>query len=214
MTTNTIAISDTSLVQVRLIEVRDSGHITVNDRHFAIKPGMTVDVTPSLCEGVNLITLVVNTESLKDDPSRLLSGKYQWLGSFEIYINGKMAGSYSKQGKYVIGGKENVIASIEINVARDTSKPTAMQLMNQLQRVQGMTDANKADFSKAHPHIVFKNGVAVYTWKNYAGVDHVFITDRSSKCVYGGYVGWIHSKYLQAGLQAVHSEFEEYIAYS
>jgi hypothetical protein len=211
MATNAISIRDTSLVQIRLVEVRDTGHITVNDRHFALKTGTTVDITPSLREGINIIAFVVNTDSIKDDPSRLLTGKYEWLGRFEIYVDGEIAGSYSKRGSYLIGGKENVIATIEVSVAKDVSKPTVIQLVNQFQRVQGITDADKADFPKSHPHIGFKNGVTVHTWKNYAGVDHVFITDRSGKCVYGGYVGWIHSKYLQNVLQALHHELKEYI---
>jgi hypothetical protein len=206
MAANTISISDISSVQVRLVEVRDTGHINVNDRHFALKAGASIDITSSLCEGINIITLVVNTNSIKDDLSRLVSGKYEWLGRFEVYVDGAIAGSYSKQGIYIIGGKENIVASIEINVARDVSKPTVMQLINQLQKVQDITDANKTDLSKSHPHIVFKNGITIHTWKNYAGVDHVFITDRSGKCVYGGYVGWIHSQYLQIALQTLHNE--------
>ncbi|MEB3232184.1 MAG: hypothetical protein VKJ64_14335, partial [Leptolyngbyaceae bacterium] len=212
MATNTLSIWATSSMQIRLVEVRDTGHITINDRHFALKAGATVDITASLREGTNIMTLVVNTDSIKDDPSRLLTGKYEWLGRFEIYVDGEPAGSYSKRGTYLIGGKENTIATIEVDVTRDVSKPTVMQLVNQLQKVQGMTDANKADFSKAHPHIVFRNGITIYTWKNYVGVDHVFIADQSGKCVYGGYVGWIHSKYLQSVLQTLQQELEEYIA--
>jgi hypothetical protein len=206
MATNTISISDISSVQVRLVEVRDTGHINVNDRLFALKAGASIDITPSLCEGINIITLFVNTNSIKDDPLRWLDGKNEWVGRFEVYVDGAIAGSYEKQGTYFIGGKENIVASIEINVARDISKPTVMQLIHQLQKVQGITDANKTDLSKSHPHIVFKNGVTIHTWKNYAGVDHVFITDRSGKCVYGGYVGWIHSQYLQIALQTLHNE--------
>ncbi|MEH2384630.1 MAG: hypothetical protein V7K14_02305 [Nostoc sp.] len=210
MATNTLSVRDTSLVQIRLVEVRDTGHITVNDRHFALKVGTTADITSSLCEGTNIMTFVVNTDSIKDDPSRLLTGKYEWVGRFEVYVDGEIAGLYSKRGVYIIGGKENIIATIEVNLVRDVSKPTVMQLINQLQRVQGITDADKADFPRSHPHIVFKNGIAIHTWKNYAGVDHVFITDRSGKCVYGGYIGWIHSKYLQSVLQTLHNELEEY----
>jgi hypothetical protein len=211
MATNTISCRDTSLVQTRLVEVHDTGHITVNDRHFALKVGTVTDITSSLREGTNIMTLVVNTDSIKDDPSRLLSGKYEWVGRFEVYVDGEIAGSYSKRGAYIIGGKENIIATIEVNLVRDVSKPTVMQLINQLQKVQGITDADKADFPKSHPHIVFKNGVAVHTRKNHAGVDHIFIADRSGKCVYGGYVGWIHSKYLQSVLQTLHNELGEYI---
>jgi hypothetical protein len=212
MTTNTISASDKSLVQVRLVEVRDTGRIDVNDRHFAIKAGSSINVTPSLCEGANIIKFVVNTDSIKNDPSRLLSGNHEWVGRFEIYVDGTLAGSYSKRGTYIIGGKENAIASVEVNIVKDTSKPTVMQLINQLQQVKGITDADKADFQKSHPHIMFKNGVTVHTWKNHAGVDHVFVTDRTEECVYGGYVGWIHSKDLQNILQNLHNDLGAHIA--
>ncbi|HEY9907421.1 MAG TPA: hypothetical protein V6D18_07400 [Thermosynechococcaceae cyanobacterium] len=211
MATNTISVRDRSLVQIRLVEVSGTGHITVNNRHFALKAGETIDITPSLCEGVNIITFVVNTDSIKDDPSRLLTGKYEWLGRFEVHVDGEITGSYSKRGTYIIGGRKNVIASIEVDVVRDVSKPTIMQLINQLQRVQGMTDAAKADFPQSHPHIVFKNGTVVHTWRNWMGIDHVFIADRSGECVYGGYVGWIHSENLQGTLQALHDELREYV---
>ncbi|GAB4436778.1 MAG: hypothetical protein D6742_14150 [Cyanobacteria bacterium J069] len=191
MTTNTISVRDTSLVQIRLVEVHDTGHITVNARHFSLKSGATIDITSSLYEGTNIVTFFVSTDSIKDDPSRLLTGKHEWLGRFEVYIDGEISGSYSKRGAYLIGGKENVIATVEVNVTKDVSKPTAIQLINQLQRVQGMTDADKADFVRSHPHIIFKNGVTIHTWKNHLGVDHVFIADYSGKCVYGGYVGWL-----------------------
>lgn len=211
MTTNTLSIWDTNLLQIRLVEVSDIGHITVNDRHFALKTGMTIDITSSLCEGANMMTFFVNTDSIKDDPLRLLTGKSEWVGRFEIYVDGAIAGSYSKRGTYIIGGKQNIIATIEVNVTKDVSKPTVMQLIKQLQAVQGITDADKTDFSKSHPHIVFKNGTSVQTWKNHAGVDHVFIADRSGKCVYGGYVGWIHSKYLQTVLETLQNDLKEYI---
>jgi hypothetical protein len=212
MPTNTISISNLSIVQVRLVEVRDTGYINVNGRHFTLKVGSNIDITPSLSDGINIITLFVNTYSIRDNPLRLLERKFKWLGRFELYVDGAIAGSYSKQGTNIIGGNENIIASIEINVIREVSKPTVMQLINQLQRVQGITDADKTDFSKSHPHLMFKNGITVCTWKNYVGVDHVFITDRSGKCVYGGYVGWMHSKYLEIAIKRLHEEFIDEIS--
>lgn len=211
MTTNAISIQDTSLLQIRLVEVCDTGYITVNNRHFALRAGDIIDITSSLCEGTNLITFIVSTDSIKDDPSRLLTGKYEWLGRFEIYVDGEIGGSYFKRGTYLIGGKDNVIATVEVKVAKDASKPTVMQLVNRFQSVQGITDADKADFPKSHPRMIFKNGLTIHTWKNYAGVDHIFITDRTGKCVYGGYVLWMHSKHLQSVLQTLRQELEEYI---
>ena len=213
MTVNTLSIQDDSLVQIRLVEVQGSGSITVNDRHFVLKAGMVLDITASLHEGLNRLTFVVHTDSLKDDPGRILSRKYEWLGRFEVYVDGKIAGSYFKQGKYWIGGRDHTIETLEINNVRNVSKPTVMYLINQFQRVQGMTDADKSDCPKSHPYLVFNNGVAVHTWKNPIGVDHVFVVDRTEKCVYGGYVGWIHSKQLRNTLQTMQLELQAYLRY-
>jgi uncharacterized protein CbrC (UPF0167 family) len=59
-------------------------------------------------------------------------------------------------------------------------------------------------------NMVFKNGVAIHTWKNLVGIDHIFIAERSGQCVYGGYVGWSDAKYLQESLQNLCDEFEGY----
>lgn len=207
MTTNSISIKDNSLVQVRLIEVRDLGYVIANDRHFALKPGTTLDITSSLQKGINMISLMVNAESIKEDPTRIMIGKNEWLGRFEIYVNGEMAGAYSKKGPSFIGGKEYVVAAIELNLVKDNRKPTTLQLINRFQCVQEMLDADRADFHKSHPHMLFENGVAINLWRNSFGVDHVFITDGCGVCVYGGYVLWPYKKKLKRILEEIRHEF-------
>lgn len=208
MTTNSISIKNNSLVQVRLIEARDLGYVIANDRHFALKPRSTLDITSSLQSGINVISLMVSTESIKNDPTRIMTGKNEWSGRFEIYINGDMAGAYAKKGPSFIGGKEYVVASIELNLVKDNRKPTTLQLVNRFQRVQEMLDADRADFPKSHPHIIFKNGVAINLWRNSLGVDHIFIVDGCGACVYGGYVLWPYSKKLKRVLEDIRHAFK------
>lgn len=81
------------------------------------------------------------------------------------------------------------------------------KLRSQLNQVPGMTQANRADFCHSQSFLNFKNGVQVHTWKNPFGVDHVFIQDEHQRCVYGGYVGWIHSAGLVNVLKTVQAEF-------
>jgi hypothetical protein len=78
-----------------------------------------------------------------------------------------------------------------------STQPLIKTLIKQLNQVPGMMEANRADFVQATVHLNFKNGVTLRTWKNIAGVDHVFVGDEKGDCVYGGYVGWIHSTVWQ-----------------
>ncbi|MGP1384892.1 MAG: DUF726 domain-containing protein [Thainema sp.] len=80
-------------------------------------------------------------------------------------------------------------------------------LRSRLNQVPGMTKANRADFRHSTPLLKFRNGVQVSTWKNPFGVDHVFIRDENKCCVYGGYVGWIHSSGLEVTLQTLQRDF-------
>lgn len=75
-----------------------------------------------------------------------------------------------------------------------TNKLIFASIKEILDAVPGMTKADKEDFPKAKLYIKFKNGPGVYTWKNWVGVDHVFITNSSRQCIYGGYVGWVHAE--------------------
>lgn len=80
-------------------------------------------------------------------------------------------------------------------------------LRSRLNQVPGMTKANRADLRHSTPLLNFRNGVQVSTWKNPFGVDHVFIRDENKRCVYGGYVGWIHSSGLEVTLQTLQRDF-------
>ncbi|MGB3614479.1 MAG: hypothetical protein WBA10_11870 [Elainellaceae cyanobacterium] len=175
MANSIISVKDTSLVQIKLLEALGSAYVTVNERHFALRAGETINISQSLSEGTNVATLAVTAETFEDSPLKVASStlrdplgsfskKHEWMGRFEIYIDGDVAGSYIKQGG-AAREKDHTVASIGVNVVRDASTPTVMQLINRFQMVEGMMDADKDNSGKSHPHILFKNGMAIRTWK-------------------------------------------------
>jgi phage antirepressor YoqD-like protein len=96
--------------------------------------------------------------------------------------------------------------------SESTSNLLVKALRLRLNEVPGMTEANRADFQYSKPLFRFQNGVQVNTWKNPFGVDHVFIRDENERCVYGGYVGWIHSSGLEVTLQTMQRDFAKDLA--
>ena len=76
----------------------------------------------------------------------------------------------------------------------------ATRIIQHLQQVPGMTDAHHRDFERSQTQLVFPEGIEIRTWKNSAGVDHVFVANSDGECIYGGYVGWLHAAQLQKAL--------------
>jgi hypothetical protein len=77
------------------------------------------------------------------------------------------------------------------------------QIISLLRNVEGMTDAHYRDFKYASIYLTFPSGLKLYLWKNPAQVDHVFLADQNNNCIYGGFVGWIHSKALKNALNSL-----------
>ena len=65
----------------------------------------------------------------------------------------------------------------------------------------------KVDFKSANPIMRLRDGTAVRTWKNLAGVDHVFLADANDQMIYAGYVGWIHSQGLNEAITRIRRDF-------
>ncbi|MGK7898350.1 MAG: alpha/beta fold hydrolase [Xenococcus sp. (in: cyanobacteria)] len=83
----------------------------------------------------------------------------------------------------------------------------ATRIIQYLQQVPGMTDAHYRDFKRAQPYFTFPEGIQILTWKNPTGIDHVFVADSKGKCLYGGYVGWLHAGELRKALALVINSF-------
>ncbi len=82
----------------------------------------------------------------------------------------------------------------------------ATRIIQRLQKVPGMTDAHYRDFERSQTYCIFSEGIQIRTWKNSAGVDYVFVADATGKCLYGGYVGWLHAGQLRQTLSELKTD--------
>lgn len=85
------------------------------------------------------------------------------------------------------------------------NKDTASLVIQHLQSVPGMTDASYKHIERSRVVINFADGINLHIWKNLVGVFHVFVTDRHQKCLYAGYVGWLHAKQLSQAIDKLKS---------
>ena len=203
---------DTSLIEIRLIEGRDEAYIRVNEDYFSLVTGTKINISSALQEGVNLLNLMIKTYPLKERIIRGLFGQ-DWCGRFELYIDGKLRGTYNQNGGVILGSREYTVAEIELNINPDpnTNNPDLqkelLEIINRLRNIPGMTPANSGDVQYSTAYILLKNKFKINMWKNLAGVDHVFVLDSSGNCYFAGYVGWIHAQKFYQTLQQIRNDF-------
>lgn len=204
---------NTSLIEVRLIEGRDQAYITVNEHYFSLVTGTKINISSSLQEGVNLLNLMIKTYPLTERIRRGLFNQ-DWCGRFELYIDGKLRGTYNQSGGVILGSREYTVAQIELNIDIDHSKnkpdqpdKELLKIISRLENIPGMTPANSKDVQYSSPYIILKNKFKINMWKNLAGVDHVFVLDSSGNCRFAGYVGWIHAQKFYQTLQQIRNDY-------
>jgi len=81
------------------------------------------------------------------------------------------------------------------------------QLLTFLKNIPGMTDANYQNLAQSKILIRLANGVNLRTHTNLAQVKHVFVTNAQDRCLYAGFVGWLHLANLQKSLLEVKKLF-------
>jgi hypothetical protein len=84
----------------------------------------------------------------------------------------------------------------------------ATKLIKRLQIIPGMTDGHRRDFTRAKVYLSLTDGITIRTWKNPFGIDHVFVADKEDKCLYSGYVGWLHSQALRQTLAEIEQQID------
>jgi len=201
-------------IEIRLIEGRDEAYILVNEGYFSLVTGRKINISSSLQEGVNLLNLMIKTYPLPERIRRGLFGQ-DWCGRFELYIDGKLRGTYNQSGGEILGSREYTVAQIELNIElNNTPEPPRperpkelLEIINRLQNIPGMTLANSGDVQYSTAYILLKNKFKINMWKNLAGVDHVFVLDSSGNCCFAGYVGWIHAQKFYQTLQQIQNDF-------
>lgn len=73
-------------------------------------------------------------------------------------------------------------------------------VIKRLQTVEGMTDGHERDFERATVIHTFDNGVTIRVWRNLMGIEHIFVACSEGSCLYGGFVGWLHTECLAQAL--------------
>ncbi|WP_027248899.1 hypothetical protein [Planktothrix agardhii] len=116
-------------IEIRLIEGRDEAYIRVNEHYFSLVTGTKIDISSALQKGVNLLNLMIKTYPLIERIRRGLFGQ-DWCGRFELYIDGKLRGTYNQNGGVFLGSREYTVAQIELNIERITHEPTPIPVPN------------------------------------------------------------------------------------
>ncbi|MEB3359366.1 MAG: alpha/beta hydrolase [Synechococcales bacterium] len=79
-------------------------------------------------------------------------------------------------------------------------------IIQQLRAVPGMTDGHYRDFPRAKVFLTLNDNRTIRLWKNWMGVQHVFIASPQENCEYAGFVGWLHTQELWDTLTAIKSD--------
>ncbi|SKB16211.1 hypothetical protein PL11201_80521 [Planktothrix sp. PCC 11201] len=208
-------------IEIRLIEGRDEACIWVNEDYFSLVTGQKLNIssTSSLQEGVNLLNLMIKTYPLKERILRGLFGQ-DWCGRFELYIDGKLRGTYNKSGGELMGSGKYTVAKIELNIEirpeltptptpTPTPRPdtTIEEIINRLQKIKGMNPTHFQNVGYSTPYITLKNNIKINVWKNLVEVDHVFLIDPEGNCCFAGYVAWVRRKKFYRALQQIRNDF-------
>ncbi|WP_292745935.1 hypothetical protein [Nostoc sp. NMS4] len=90
----------------------------------------------------------------------------------------------------------------EAEIATSISQ-IAQKVVEILVNVPGMTQAHSRDFRRATPIFTLKDGTVIKIFINPAHVKHIFLADSNNKMLFGGYVGWIHTKGLNQAIEKI-----------
>ncbi|WP_026785920.1 hypothetical protein [Planktothrix rubescens] len=205
-------------IEIRLIEGRDEACIWVNEDYFSLVTGQKLNIssTSSLQVGVNLLNLMIKTYPLKE---RILGGLFgqDWCGRFELYIDGKLRGTYNKSGGELMGSGKYTVAKIELNIEVDKLTPppppppppgpTIKEIINRLEKIKGMNPTHFQNVGYSTPYITLENNIKINVWKNLVEVDHVFLIDPEGNCRFAGYVAWVRRKKFYRALQQIRNDF-------
>jgi pimeloyl-ACP methyl ester carboxylesterase len=82
------------------------------------------------------------------------------------------------------------------------------KLIRLLQSTPGMTDTHWSDFAFGQIHLSFAKGITLRIWKNLLAVDYVFVADKHDRCLYAGYVGWLHAHDLRKTLAEIEQQVD------
>jgi Alpha/beta hydrolase of unknown function (DUF915) len=82
----------------------------------------------------------------------------------------------------------------------------AIPVVQRLRLVPGMTDGHWRDFPRAEIHLHLKERGTLRLWVSPFAIHHVFVADMDEKCLYAGFVGWLHIHDLKQALVEIRIE--------
>jgi len=89
------------------------------------------------------------------------------------------------------------------------SDPVSLHpVIEKIRAVPGMTDAHLRGFDQADMFLSLEDGISIRVWRNPLGIDHVFVASPDGRCLYCGYVGWIHTEDLWKALHELQADGE------
>jgi hypothetical protein len=97
--------------------------------------------------------------------------------------------------------KWNTEATISNNISK-----VAERVIEILNDTPGMTLAHSRDLKRATPLFTLRDGTVVKIYKNPVQVDHVFVSDKKGKMVFGGFVDWDNSENLRQSISKIKKE--------
>lgn len=95
----------------------------------------------------------------------------------------------------------------------DSEPDLSVLLIRRLRSVPGMTDAHRRDFRHSKNYLKFNDGTVIRTWKNPFQVEHIFVADSKGKCLYAGFVGWMHTEDLQNTLEDIKKQYHQFVQF-
>ncbi|MGL4498108.1 MAG: hypothetical protein ACRCU2_03515, partial [Planktothrix sp.] len=138
---------------------------------------------------------------------------------FELYIDGKLRGTYNQSGGVILGSGEYTVAKIELNIEikkpddddikkpDDDIKKQLSSIINRLEKIKGMNPTHFQNVGYSTPYITLENNIKINVWKNLVEVDHVFLIDPEGNCCFAGYVAWVRRKKFYRALQQIRNDF-------
>jgi hypothetical protein len=93
----------------------------------------------------------------------------------------------------------------EATVSNNISK-VAERVVEIFYNTPGMTLAHSRDFKRATPLFTLRDGTIVKIYQNPVKVDHVFVSDKKGKMVFGGFVNWSNSENLRQSISIIKKE--------
>ena len=162
-----------------------------NRRHIAEK----------IAQHIPTLTIASNLDSGSDGLVTLETTKFAYCKFVRVEGIAHAALRYHPRVVPII---QNFWANPSLGVPPEST--IVNQSIDRLRSVSGMTDGHWRDFSRSRVYLKLPAGITIRTWKNLLGVDHVFLADKEDRCLYAGYVGWLHSPALRQTLAKMKQE--------